>query len=71
LGIGAGGAPSANIDDGASTWEDVEEGDKNMTAVIDRSNMVDNQEIVEDIEEKGIGRLFYLYKERELKGKSY
>jgi hypothetical protein len=54
LGMGAGGVPSADVDDGASTWEDVEEEDEDMAAVMDRSDMVDNQEIVEDIEESAL-----------------
>jgi hypothetical protein len=49
LRMGAGGAPSAAAEDGDSTWEDVEEEDEDMAAVMDRSDMVDNQEIVEDV----------------------
>ena len=33
--MGAGGEPSADVDDGASTWEDVEEEDEDMAAVMD------------------------------------
>ena len=41
LGMGAGGAPSAAAEDGDSTWEDVEEEDEDMAAVMDHSDMVD------------------------------
>jgi hypothetical protein len=54
LGMGAGGVSSADVDDGTSTWEDVEEEDKDIAVVIDRSDMVDNQEIVKDIEESAL-----------------
>ena len=64
LGVGAGGGPSAVIDDGASTWEDVEEEDEDMAAVMDRSDMVDNWEIVEDIEEKAL-EAYSDYKKKE------
>jgi hypothetical protein len=54
LGIGAGGGPSATVDDGASTWEDIEEEDKDMATVIDCSDMIDNQEIVGDVKEEAL-----------------
>jgi hypothetical protein len=62
--IGAGGGLSATINDSTFTWEDVEEEDRDMAAVIDYSNIVDNQKIVEDIEENTLEAYFnYIKKE--------
>jgi hypothetical protein len=41
LEIGAGRGPSATIDNGASTWEDIEE-DEDMAMVMDYSDMINN-----------------------------
>jgi hypothetical protein len=52
--MGAGGGPSADVDDGASTWKDVEEEDEDMAAVMDRSDIAENQEIVKNVGEKAL-----------------
>jgi hypothetical protein len=68
--MGAGGEPSADVDDGASTWEDVEEEDEDMAAVMDRSDMADNQEIVEDVGEKAL-EAYSIYAKKECRKVSH
>jgi hypothetical protein len=68
--MGAGGGSSADVDDGASTWENVEEEDEDMAAVIDRIDMVDNQEIVEDVGEKAL-EAYSIYAKKEYRKVSH
>jgi hypothetical protein len=49
-----GGGPSATTDDGDPTWEDVEEEDEDLAAVMARQDERDNGEIVREVEETAL-----------------
>jgi len=52
LGMGAGGELSAAVDDGDSTWEDVEEEDEDLAAAMARKDEIDIVGEVEEMELK-------------------
>ena len=52
--LGAGGGPSAAVEDGDSAWEDIEEEDEDLAAAMARKDEIDNGEIVGEVEEQAL-----------------